>query len=407
MELSQTNAAASESPPWRNRLMLALLIGFPATGFVQKYAGLPGVVAYLAGVIAVVMATGWVASRFVRPFEKYFRVIAATVIVGLLAGFVWLHPFEDNKGPGKSSDRDEALELAVTRLAEGETPYYPAGNPQAGPLSVLPGSILLAAPFVALGKVGYQNVAWLAALLFALAWRFKNPALALCLLLVPLVVSPAALYEFISGGDLIANGIFVALGFLFALQAWLSFATPAWRRWLACALLGIALASRPNFLLLAPLFVACVWRARGARQALLAGLVTGLTSLALILPFYWHDPMGFTPLKAKQKLAVADAMVPWASKAMIAITLLAGLLAAGWLWRKRNADVITDFFRGCAWVTLTPMLGAIVLATCVHGYLDFDFMRDRFGLMYVFFALFGWGGGWFGATSWKPLPRSA
>jgi len=397
MEFPLTTSAA-ESPAWKNRFILALLIGFPATGFVQKYAGLPGVAGYLAGVVAVAQAIGCFAPRFVRPLNKHFRMVSVAVIVGLLAGFVWLHPFEDNKGPGKSSDRDEALELAVTRLANGETPYYPAGNPQAGPLSVLPGSIALAAPFVALGNVGYQNVAWLAVLLFALAWRFKNPALALCLLLVPLVVSPAALYEFISGGDLIANGIFVALGFLFALQAWLSADTPAWRRWLACGLLGIALASRPNFLLLAPLFVACVWRARGLRQGLLAGLLTGLTSVALIVPFYFHDPAGFTPLKAKQKLAVADAMVPWASKAMIGITLLAGLLAALWLWRKRDANPITDFFRGCALVTLTPMLGAIALATWVHGYLDLDFMRDRFGLMYVFFALFGWGGAWFGRS---------
>jgi hypothetical protein len=179
------------------------------------------------------------------------------------------------------------------------------------------------------------------------------------------------------------------------------------RRWLACGFLGIALASRPNFLLLAPLFVACVWRAHGARQALPAGLLIGLTSAALILPFYWHDPMGFTPLKAKQKLAVADAMVPWASKAMIGVTLLAALLAAGWLWRKRETELITDFFRGCALVTLTPMLGAIALATWVHGYLDFDFMRDRFGLMYLFFALFGWGGGWFGATTCESPERAA
>jgi len=394
MNPSQNDEKHRTKASWAGWLVLALLIGFPSTGFVQKYAGIPGVAAYLAGVGVVVCVIGWFGPWLARPVAKYFQIIAMAVIAALFAAFIGLHPLEDGKGPGKSSDRDEALEIAVTRMAEGQTPYYPPGNPDAGPLSVLPGSILAAVPFVALGKVGYQNVAWLAVLLFALKKRFQSAALALCLLLVPLAISPAAQYEFVSGGDLIANGIFVALSLLFAIEAWSS-SSSNMRRWLACVLLGIALASRPNFLLLAPLFVASVWRARGLRQALLAGLVTGLTSAALILPFYCHDPAGFTPLKAKQKLAVADAVLPGASHVMIGLTLLAAVIAAGWLWRKRESDSITDFCRGCALVTLTPMLGAVAMASWAHGRLDFEFMRDRFGLMYVFFALFGWGGGWF------------
>jgi uncharacterized membrane protein len=395
MDHSQNYAGHRRKTSWNDWLVLALLIGFPSTGFVQKYAGIPGVAAYLAGVAVVVGVTGWFGRWFARPVAKYFQIIAVAVIVALLAAFVWLHPFEDGKGPGKSSDRDEALEIAVSRMAEGQTPYYPPGNPDAGPLSVLPGSILAAAPFVALGKVGYQNVAWLAVLLFALKRRFQSEALALGLLLVPLAISPAAQYEFVSGGDLIANGIFVALLLLFAVETWSSSSTSNVRRWLACVLLGIGLASRPNFLLLTPLFCACVWRAQGFRLACIAALWTGLTSVAVISPFYWHDPARFTPLKAKQKLAVADAVLPGASHVMIGLTLLAAVIAAGWLWRKRDGDSITDFCRACALVTLTPMLGAVAMASWVHARLDFEFMRDRFGLMYVFFALFGWGGGWF------------
>jgi len=30
----------------------------------------------------------------------------------------------------------------------------------------------------------------------------------------------------------------------------------------------------------------------------------------------------------------------------------------------------------------------------VHGAPDFGFLRDRFGLMYIPFALLGWGGSW-------------
>jgi len=388
-----------------DRVILALLLAFPSTGFVQKYAGLAGVAGYVAAVVAAVLLAGRFAPRFAPWLRRSFRLLAGVSVGGLLAGYLLLHPIEDGKGPGKSSDRDEGLELAVTRMAAGETPYYPPNNPVAGPLSVLPGSIFLAAPFVALGSVGCQNVFWLAVLLFVAARWFGDKALALCLLAVPLALSPAAQYEFVSGGDLIANGVFVAVFFLFALVAWRKPDAPAWWRWAGAVLLGIGLASRPNFLLLAPLFSALVWRDAGFRRALQASAVVGLVALAAIVPFYLRDPAGFTPLMARQKLAVVDQALPWASRAMIAATLMVALVAAWRLWRGPAADPVGAFFRWCAIVTLTPMIAAVACASVWQGALDFSFNRDRFGLMYVGFALLGWGGRWFrgGANGQAPV----
>ena len=382
----------------RSWLVLALLLAFPSAGFVQKYAGLVGLVTYGIAVVTVVFFIRKFSNRCGPWCRRHFRILRAVILAGLAIIFAVGYPIEDRRGPGKSSDRDQGLNLAVSRLAQGETPYYPAGR-EAGPLSVLPGSILLAAPFVALGNSAYQNWFWLAVFLCCAVWMFKDAALALCLLAIPLALSPAAQYEYISGGDLIANGIFVAVFSLLALNRWSSPDAPEWSRWLGCVLLGVALASRANFLLLAPLFGAVVWRIAGFRKALAAATLVGLTAAAITLPFYLNEPAGFTPLMSQQKLAGVDHALPWASRAMIGATLMAAILCAWRLLANRSDEPMTAFFRGCTLVTLTPMLCVVLVSSAINGHPDFSFMTDRFGLMYVFFALLGWGGQWFRETT--------
>jgi hypothetical protein len=73
------------------------------------------------------------------------------------------------------------------------------------------------------------------------------------------------------------------------------------------------------------------------------------------------------------------------------MTVLGAGASALMILMKRSTDPITGFFRHCTVVTLAPMLLAVCFATIVNGNLDFRFMHDRFGLMYVFFMLLGWG----------------
>ena len=386
--------------------ILALLIAFTGLGFVQKFTGLAGCLLYLAAVLAFCYAVRKSHHLWAGTCGSHFKLLAGVMFAGLVVCFAVVYPMEDSKGPGKSSDRDEGLNLAATRMMEGSSPYYPA-TPEAGPLSVLPGSIILASPFVAIGNSAYQNFFWLAVFLGAAVWFFKDKALALALLAVPLAASPAMQYEFISGGDLIANGIFVAVFALAALTAWSNPDAPAWSRWLACLLLGVGLASRANFILLAPLFGAVVWQISGPRNALIATSLVGLVILIITVPFYLHDPAGFTPFLSRHKLSSADSALPWAGKAMIGATVLASLLCAAWLMRKRTVSPIIGFFRGCTLVTLTPMLCTILTTTWIGGHADFSFLRDRFGLMFVFFALFGWGGQWLEGARSVPRARTA
>lgn len=373
-------------------LILAILLAFPSTGFIQKYAGLWGVAGYVVAVVVIVFLTAALTRRFSPFLHRQYKGLATLIIVGLASLFISLHPFEDKRGLGKSSDRDEGLEMAVTRIYRGETPYYPS-NKTAGPLSILPGSILLSAPFVALGNPGYQNVFWLAAFLLSASFFLRNKAAALWVLVVPIAISTSAQYEFISGGDLIANGIFVALLFLLTFNIWGNPSSPQWQRWLACILLGVCLASRINFLLLVPLFGAAIWKKFGFKAAILSSLLVVVTSISISLPFYLHDPSGFAPLGSRNKIAFADQILPWASAVMIGITILSSSLAALWLLIQRSQDSKIAFFRCCTLVTVTPMICAVLVSSWVNGYLDFGIMKDRFGMMYVFFALLGWADG--------------
>jgi hypothetical protein len=392
-QFQSPNSAAPVTParPALDGLILVLLLVFPSTGFIQKFAGLAGVVVYVA-LVALVLLVTWRFGACVAPLmRRYYRGLSVLALGVLALCFALVYPMENGRGVGKSSDRDDGLNLAVTRMADGRSPYYPSDK-SAGPLSVLPGAIVLSAPFVALGNSGYQNLFWLAVFLLAAGLTFRDQALALVMLTLPLAVSPAAQYEYISGGDMLANGLYVALFFLLALRLWSNPAAAEWLRWLACVLLGLGLASRPNFLLLLPLLVGVLWRAVGLWRAVLAGGLVAAVAVAITLPFYMSDPAGFTPLLARHKLAIIDHVMPWAGKAMIGVTAVLGILGAWFLSRSSAQDLTQPFFRWCTVVTLCPMVCAVVLFSLVNGHLDFGFMRDRFGLMYVYFGLFGWGG---------------
>jgi hypothetical protein len=53
--------------------------------------------------------------------------------------------------------------------------------------------------------------------------------------------------------------------------------------------------------------------------------------------------------------------------------------------------VTGDLFCWSALVTLFPMLAAVLLFSWIGGGLDLGFIRDRYGLMYLPFAMIGFG----------------
>ena len=176
---------------------------------------------------------------------------------------------------------------------------------------------------------------WLGAFLIAASRFFKDQALGLYLLAVPLALSLAAQYEFVSGGDLIANGIFVAIFFLCALEAWSQPASSVWLRVLTALLLGAGTLIARQFHPAGPAFQRDRMADGGIAEAIAATSLVVVAMASITLPFYLHDPAGFTPLLTRQKLTFADQVVPWASKAMIGVTVLTAIVSACMLLRHR------------------------------------------------------------------------
>lgn len=371
-------------------LAMGLLLAFPSSAFIQKYAGFTGLAAYTVFVLLAVLMLRRLSPHFLALVDRHFRWFATAALAGLLGCHLALHPFEDGRGPGRSSDRDEGLEFAVTRLLDGENPYYPS-NKVAGPLSVLPGAILLAVPFVKLGAVGVQNWFWLTAFFFSAAWFFRDRAFALLLLIVPMALSPAAQYEYVSGGDLLANGAYVSLFLLFALTCWTKEKLHVPAAVISAIVLGIGLSSRANFPLLLPLFTAFIWKNAGLGRSIIASAVASASFATVTLPFYLLDPAAFTPLGSRNKIMIANQPALHTDSIIIAITFLIMIATSIRMLLRQTSCRRAGFFRCCTFVTLAPMACLVAGSSILKRIPDFSPLQDRFGLMYLFFAIFGWG----------------
>jgi hypothetical protein len=371
-------------------VVFSLLFAFPSLPLLHRYLGLAGVFGYVGFV-----ALGWfLIRRWLPRVEEWsgrrFGMLCGVLLAGLAVVFAIGYPLENARGVANSSDRDTGLNLAVERLLDGQTPYYPP-NDKAGPLSLLPGAIALGVPFAVAGNSAYQNLFWVLAFLITLAWWPAGRPLALALTVGLLALSPAAQHEFISGGDMLSNGLYVPVAMLLCLALARRRTSPAGLLVAASLLLGICLASRPNYGLLLPPFAVAMWRIAGFGRACLSAGIAGALALGLCLAFYLPDPAGFTPLPTGNKLAAIDLVYPYASKAVILGTLGLTFLAAGFLFKSRPERVTGDLFRWSALVTLFPMLAAVLLFSWIGGGLDFSFIRDRYGLMYLPFAMIGFG----------------
>lgn len=355
------------SPVWQPLLALAACIAYPSLTEVDKYFGLAGAALYAAGVLAAVFV-GYVALEkgYARRITRRRSwIIAAGILLGLCALFVVLHPIADVKEPGRGSDSDDALEIAAGELLAGRYPYY-ARTYLGNEILPQPGAVLLDLPFVLLGNGAAQNLFWLAALFGGLAWWFGDSRLALVLWCAFVLPSPAVFQNIVSGSDKTANSIYVLLAVLGVLAAARAGQPRTGWLLLAGAFLGVALSSRANFLLVAPIVVAEAGRRAGWRQTGMLTLAAALAWALLTLPFLFYDPPAYTPLLAYEKLAQYDPFVPGFG---IGVTLLAALTSVTFTFIANNAADATVLSR-CAIVQAVAPLAVVLASSYVNGRLD-------------------------------------
>jgi hypothetical protein len=298
-------------------------------------------------------------------------------LLGLLVAFVIVYPVANSGLMGGGSDRDEALNIAVAELVHWRYPYYNKTYLE-GPISPLPGAIVLAIPFVLIGNSAYQNFFWLMAFFQVIKIYLKDGRLALILIWSILGLSPEVLREFLTGGDGLANSIYILIFILMLIRVILK--PINYLKIMSAVLLGIGLSSRPHLILLLPLVFSILIQKNGLKIATKYMLFICTALGAVTLPFYLYDPQAFSPLHQTTKLSQFSSILPFSE---IIIPLSGGTIACCLAFQRMDKKGIL-LMKNCAIIQAFIILSPVVLSSINSGTLSFNF--TGYG---IYFLLFG------------------
>lgn len=356
----------------------------PSFDTALKYAGPLGVLAYFAAGTAVIFT----ADRFIFPLfktrvsERIARILALATIAGLAIIAAVVHPMIDSKAVGAGSDADDALVTAASELLAGRYPYTLStylGNL----ISPMPGSVILAIPFVVVGAIYLQNIFWIAVFLAVFSRIERSTASAVGLVWAMLILSPTLLQNVVTGADYASNSIYIVVSMWIMLTTISDHDEPLWTKILPAILLGIGLSSRSTFILVMPLFLSVLVQRAGWSKAVGYLSISGIAFLAVTLPFWIVNPSGFAPLTVQsEKLKFVEEVLPFAGMIVPAI---AGLIACSLAFQDMKTDT-AKFFRNCAIVQITVLFVTSALYTVKLGQLDFFLQQSGYGMFTLFFG---------------------
>ncbi len=321
-------------------LLAALALTFSAGGQLAKHLGAWS----LAPAFGLYFLAAWRLDRVERLLRGRAAFAGVLLVAALCLAFIVVFPLANSGAFGPGSDRDEALNLAVAALFSGGE-IYSQTTYLDNPITPMPGAILLAAPFAALGEAAWQNLLWLPVLALVAASLLGRAAAAYLGLFV--AANPGFLQDFLTGGDYAANAVYVTAALLLALRLANSPAGAA----LGGAALGLTLLSRPVFLLALAVAGGCVWRRGGRAMAAPFAVAAVVVMAAVALPVFVREPSGLSMTHA-QEVSGFSALV------MAALAALAlALSAPAFLRRLTLIDAV-----GLLALCLAVMLWAPALA---------------------------------------------
>ena len=374
---------------------LALVLVFPSSAKVQRYFGTLWVPALVTGVLLGL----WVGFRYITPAvwrritERTALLLAALTVVVLIVLFALVYPLVNSGVVGEGSDRDEALNVGTGELLHGRYPYRvlavsgqntpaPEWDPRGSPISPMPGALLFAVPFFLLGDASYQSFFWLIVFFLTARTCFRDGRLALLSLWALLFLCPVSLHEVMTGGDLLANSLWVFVLTVFLIRCVSRPAAGFGVQLLSAVLFGLGMSSRANFLLIGPLVLSTLIRRAGWKPAVRFMALSALVCAAVTLPFYLYDPAHFTPLRAYGKLARFESILPHAG---VVVPALGMLLSAALSFQRMDAKGVV-LFRNCAIVLAWPVVWAVVLSSVSVGGLELGKFA-WYGLSFVPFGM--------------------
>ena len=163
--------------------------------------------------------------------------------------------------------------------------------------------------------------------------------------------------DFVTGGDYLANALYVALAMDFVLATQSS--PSAWRRDGAAVLLAVALSSRPVYAVAGPLLAGMIYRDFGPARMVRFGLVVLAAGFLLNFPFFLYDPSRFPTHHLAQKTTALPAWL----QANLVLPALGMLIAC--LGFFRRIDLAGAF--GLMGLAIAAMICPPVLAGLIRS----------------------------------------
>jgi len=312
--------------------------------------------------------------------------IGIVVLVSLAIISTFVHPLIDKNGfqIGRlevgPSDSDNGLYDTTSSLLRGEYPYYSVsflGNKH----TPMPGSILIAIPFVLINKIVLQNIFWLCAFLFVL-WKyiFKDIHATAITLLYLVIVSPNTLYHLMTGIDYVSNSIYIIIFtklLLLEIKKINNINREMLNVYLLAALSGVTFSSRLNFIFLIPLIFGFSLKEVGFLTSVKIISVLFFSFFAITFPFYIYDIEGFSPLHTANKIRFSlFGFEHW----NIVILFITAFLSAGLgLLRSKM------FFSNCLIAVSFPIFSSTVLSLATMGMNGVSYFH--YGVFLIFFVI--------------------
>ena len=317
----------------------------------------------------------WIAPIALNRMSNRSAVIITVVVLAVLAVAVAIiHPLIDTAGFSLfgrevgAADNDNAVDLGVDAILQGENPYE-RRTFLGAPIGPLPGAFVLGLPFYLMGDVAYASIFFLG-LFWFLAARQGAPAGTL-LLILAFTASPALVYQALAGMDYTTD-IMAVIGFSVLVIHW---GDRQLLLILAAGAVGIAMATRINLTLLAvPLLVILINR-YGKAPAITAALSLSFGFLAISVPFFLWDPSNFSPIQAG---AVKADALPFGALLTPGIGVVVAVLLA---FTFRHNDEL-DFFRDAFWIQ-----SAVIGLTIASRFLADDPLASNY-FTYAILALY-------------------
>ncbi len=305
----------------------------------------------------------------------------------LIVLFMLIYPVATSGYFGGGSDRDEALNMAVSSLLKGEYPYYQLTYVQGRPhelgldghkITPLPGELIISLLFFLLfGNAAYQLFFWLLITIFLISKLLDSAQQSVFIVVAGYLLLPVMLHESLTGGDLLCNSLWILDG---VLMLYLSKSQKALVG--ASVFLGFALSSRINFLLITPLITGLCFQKVGLKKTVLSGVTLATSFLLITLPFYFYDPTNFSPSHTYNKLGIFDELIPHIG---LIVPLASGLFSILFMF-KFQGHPLMDWLYAMTVILALPILAATLLQSIVRERLDF-IEYAWYGLSWLYFAL--------------------